>query len=133
MPKLAKTIEIVRRGRSEFSLTIDGEEFGYFLARAPITTTTAPDEACTVNITLVAERVTVIDDVASHHQHGSTDLSPEDARRLLDKNRDGTPADHEGHEAVQHRDRREPWCNRCGLTSDGREPATRGATVTRAP
>jgi hypothetical protein len=37
------------------------------------------------------------------------------------------------HQPVQHRDRKEPWCNRCGLTSDGREPAVRGATVTRDP
>lgn len=40
------------------------------------------------------------------------------------------------HQSVQHRDRKEPWCNRCGLTNDGREPAVRGAqgaTVTRAP
>jgi len=37
------------------------------------------------------------------------------------------------HEAVQHRDRKEPWCNHCGLTSDGREPAVRGATANRDP
>lgn len=36
------------------------------------------------------------------------------------------------HQPVQHRDRKEPWYNRCGLTSDGREPAVRGATATRA-
>ncbi len=26
------------------------------------------------------------------------------------------------HKAVQHRDAKEPWCNECGLTQDGREP-----------
>lgn len=133
MPKLAKTIEITRRGQREFSLSIDGEEFGYFLAREPIITTTDPEEPGTVNLTLIAEKVVVVDDSTFSNQHGSTDLSPEDARRLLDENRAGTPADHEGHQPVQHRDRKEPWCNRCGLTSDGREPVTRGATDTRPP
>lgn len=133
MPKLAKTIEITRRGQREFSLTIDGEEFGYFLAREPITTTTDPEDLGTVNLTLIAEKVVVVDDSTFSNQHGRTDLSPEHVRDLLDKNRAGTPADHEGHESVQHRDLREPWCNRCGLTSDGREPVTRGSTVTRAP
>jgi hypothetical protein len=37
------------------------------------------------------------------------------------------------HQPVQHRDRKEPWCDRCGLTSDGREPAVRGSTITRSP
>jgi len=37
------------------------------------------------------------------------------------------------HQPVQHRDRKEPWCNRCGLTNDGREPAVRGSTATRDP
>lgn len=29
---------------------------------------------------------------------------------------------HEGHKAVQHRDGKEPWCNHCKLTEDGRVP-----------
>jgi len=37
------------------------------------------------------------------------------------------------HQPVQHRDRKEPWCNHCGLTSDGREPAVRGAAANRDP
>jgi hypothetical protein len=89
MAKLAKTIEITRRGQREFSLSIDGEEFGYFLAREPITTTIDPNEPGTVNLTLVAEKVTVVDDWTFRNQHGSTDLSPEHARDLLDKQRAG--------------------------------------------
>ena len=30
------------------------------------------------------------------------------------------------HHAVQHRDGKEPWCNECHLTKDGREPVTLG-------
>lgn len=30
-----------------------------------------------------------------------------------------------GHEPVQHRDGREPWCNACGLTEGGKKPASR--------
>lgn len=37
------------------------------------------------------------------------------------------------HKPVQHRDGKEPWCDRCGLTSDGRTPARRGSTITRGP
>lgn len=37
----------------------------------------------------------------------------------------GTCSDHN---PVQHRDRKESWCDRCGLTSDGQEPEMRGAS-----
>lgn len=82
MPKLAKTIEIVRQGQVA-SLFIDGEEFGYYIAREPIVTTTDADSFSTVNLTLVAERITVDDDSKSRKQHGVTNLGPDEARDAL--------------------------------------------------
>lgn len=114
MPKLAKTIEVKRTG-NRFSLTIDGEEFGYYLAREPITTTTEMNDLGTVNITLIAERVTVEDDTGCPVGAPTADI------------------DCSHHQARQHRDGKEPWCNHCGLTTDGREPARRGDTITRSP
>ncbi|OII10514.1 hypothetical protein BIU97_10325 [Curtobacterium sp. MCBA15_009] len=121
MPKLAKTIVVNRRGQREFSLTVDGEEFGYLLAREPITTTTDPEDLGTVNLTLIAARITVVDDSTFSNQHGNTDLSPDAARDLLNKQR----GVHDGHDVVQHRDGKPPWCNHCGLTSDGKQPVSR--------
>jgi len=60
MPKLAKTIDVKRRGKT-VTLTIDGEEFAWYLAAEPITTTTDPNEPGTVNLTLIAEHVTIDD------------------------------------------------------------------------
>jgi hypothetical protein len=106
MPKLAKTI-VVKRTGDRVNLTIDGEEFGYYLAREPITTTTDLNEFGTVNLTLVAERVTIEDDTGSPVGAHSSDI------------------DCSNHQARQHRDGKEPWCNHCGLTEGGREPASR--------
>lgn len=42
---------------------------------------------------------------------------------------DGSDSAHDDddhvHEAVQHRDGKEPWCKECKLTADGREPRAR--------
>lgn len=62
MPKLAKTIEIVRKGR-KFTLSIDGEEFGYHLADEPVTTVIESNGIGTVNLTLIAEHVTTDDNI----------------------------------------------------------------------
>lgn len=88
MPKLAKSIEVKCVG-DRVNLTIDGEDFGSYLARDPITTTTELNEFGTVSLTLVAEKVTVVDEWTVSAHHGSTDRSPEDARRPLDDNRTG--------------------------------------------
>lgn len=95
MPKLAKTIEITRHGRSQFRLKIDGEEFGYYIAREPITTTTDADDMGTVNLTLMAERVIVDDSFESKHTTGTPHLDAATARDLLAKNR-GVPTTAEG-------------------------------------
>lgn len=60
MPKLAKTIDIKRKGR-KFTLSIDGEEFAYHLADEPVTTVIEANGIGTVNITLIAEHVTTDD------------------------------------------------------------------------
>jgi hypothetical protein len=60
MAKLAKTIDVKRRGQ-HVTLTIDGEEFAWYLAREPIVTTTDADGLGTVEVTLIAEHVTVDD------------------------------------------------------------------------
>lgn len=106
MPKLAKSIEVKCVG-DRVSLTIDGEEFGYYLARDPITTTTELNEFGTVSLTLVAERVTVEDDTGHPVGARTSDIDCSD------------------HQPQQHRDGKPPWCNHCGLTSDGREPVSR--------
>lgn len=95
MPKLAKTIEVTRYGRSQFSLKIDGEEFGYYIAREPITTTTDVEDMGTVNLTLMAEHVVVRDSVKDQRTTGTTDLDADTARDLLAKNR-GIPNVAEG-------------------------------------
>jgi hypothetical protein len=107
MPKLAKTIDINRRGR-QVTLTIDGEEFTWYLAAEPITTTVEPEGYGTVNLTLIAEHVTIDDDAGTPTGAPTSDI------------------DCTHHQARQHRDGKEPWCNECGLTEDGREPVTLG-------
>lgn len=83
MPKLAKTIEVKRQGAKGFSLKIDGEEFGYYLAREPITTTTDMDGVGTVNLSLMAERVLVDDHSTFSNHHGTTELEPDEAVDIL--------------------------------------------------
>lgn len=114
MPKLAKTIDIKRRGR-EVTLTIDGEEFAWYLAREPITVTTEVDEPGTVNLTLIAEHVTVEDDIGTPIGSANSDI---DCRH---------------HQPRQHRDGKEPWCNECHLTEDGREPQSRWSDQQQPP
>jgi hypothetical protein len=85
MPKLAKSIAIGRRGLSEFSLKIDGEEFGFYIAREPITTTTDVDDLGRVTFTVLAEKVTIEDDSSWRNHHGGTTLGPDEARDVLRK------------------------------------------------
>ena len=103
MPKLAKTIDIKRIG-NHVTLTIDGEEFAWYLADEPITTTTEARDLGTVNLTLIAEHITIDDDLGAQVGHRTSGI------------------DCSNHQARQHRDGKEPWCNHCGLTADGREP-----------
>ena len=106
MPKLANTIEVKRRG-SNVTLTIDGQEFGWYLADQPITTTTDPHDLGTVNLTLLADHVIIDDDFGTPVGPASSDI---DCRK---------------HQPRQHRDGKPPWCNTCGLTSEGFEPRSR--------
>lgn len=106
MPKLAKTIDIKRTG-NRVALTIDGEEFGWYLADEPITTTTEARNLGTVNLTLIAEHITIDDDLGTPVGVRTSDINCSN------------------HQPRQHRDGKEPWCNHCGLTEDGREPHSR--------
>lgn len=110
MPKLAKTLDVKRRGRT-VTLTIDGEEFAWYLADEPITHTMESKAVSTVNLTLVAEHVTIDDDLDPGVPVGQV-TSAIDCRQ---------------HQARQHRDGKAPWCNECGLTENGQEPASRFA------
>jgi hypothetical protein len=103
MPKLAKTIDIKRTG-NRVALTIDGEEFRWYLADEPLTTTTEARNLGTVNLTLIAERVTIDDDLGAPVGPASSDI------------------DCRNHQPRQHRDGKPPWCNECGLTESGEEP-----------
>lgn len=47
-------------------------------------------------------------------------------REALQQAADALAPECPNHQARQHRDGKEPWCNDCHLTEDGREPVTLG-------
>lgn len=95
-----------RRGKT-VTLTIDGEEFAWYLAAESITTTIEPEGVGTVNLTLLAEHVTIDDDTGTPVGPAASDI------------------DCRNHQPRQHRDGKPPWCNECGLTADGQQPRSR--------
>lgn len=101
MPTVAESISIRRRGEHA-TIEIDGKEFPWHTAREDILTSTTTEGMGTVTITIPALRISVDDDA------------------------DPAVPDCPNHHARQHRDGREPWCNECHLTEDGREPVTLG-------
>lgn len=101
MPTIAERITIRRSGR-HFTLEVDGKEFPWHIAREDILTTTTAQGPGTVTLTIPAMHVIVDDDA--------------------DPDVPACP----NHEPVQHRDGKEPWCDQCHLTKDGREPVTLG-------
>lgn len=101
MPTIAETIAIRRRG-DRATVEIDGQEFPWYTARDDILTTTTTEGMGSVTITIPAMRI------------------------VLDDEADPDVPDCPNHHAVQHRDGKEPWCDECHLTGDGRDPVTLG-------
>lgn len=62
MPKIAHVLRVERTG-SNCTLSIDGKEFPYYLARTTIRSEVDPDGMGIVWVPIHAERVEVIDDL----------------------------------------------------------------------
>lgn len=58
-PKLAKEIRVTQHGTGNTSITVDGDEFPWYLSVDGIRTTVTKGDLPTVTLSIVAERVLV--------------------------------------------------------------------------
>lgn len=70
MPKLPKLIRVTRRG-NRFEIEIDGVDFPWFTAQGMTRLTISRDNAPTLEVGLMAERIEVIDDINSEVIHAA--------------------------------------------------------------